>query len=207
MTEIEVASSSDPFQLTDAVVSDPNCIHSSLDSVNPTTGAASSAIANVIAGNGLQSASGFDPAHNLYYYVSFVFPAAKPTACNAPLTGDLSFVLNVITLATGNVVAIPLTNNSIGVGEITTTLGYMQTPRILVGAGSPIKYVGVCWSECQVAARTNTAQCYRGLQSRLLLLGQHHHRLGLHAPPAALRHLRRGRDRSDRQPAIYSGVG
>ena len=126
--------------LTDAAFSDPNCIHSSLDAVNPVSGSAYANIADVIAGSGLQQSAGFDPKRNLYYYVSFVFPAAKPTACNAPLTGDLSFVLNVITLDTGSVAAVPLVNNSIGVGEITTTLGYLQSASMLVGAGSPIKY-------------------------------------------------------------------
>lgn len=129
------------LEFADAAFSDPNCIHSSLDAVNPVTGSAYENIADVIAGSGLQQASGIDTKNSIYYYVSFVFPMTKKLACNEPLTGDLSFVLNVVALGTGTVQALPLTNNSIGVGEITVTLGYLQSNGILVGAGSPLKFV------------------------------------------------------------------
>lgn len=129
--------------------------------MNPVNGSATGPIASVVAGNGLQQASAFDPVRQVqlvesytlslslsliapqaYYYASFVFPAPdqKPRACQEPLTGDLSFVLNVVSVANGNVAALPFINNTIGIGEITTTLGYVQSGGYLVGAGSPIKY-------------------------------------------------------------------
>lgn len=55
-------------------------------------------------------------------------------------------MLNVITLASGQVVALPLVNNSMGLGEITSTLGFVQSSGVLVGAGSPIKCVRRCES-------------------------------------------------------------
>jgi len=111
----------------------PNCMHGSLDHVNPSTGSVEKHLNNILDTVGMSAYSAIAPISNQYYYIDLPLPSSS---------GVLQYILIAIDLSTGNLVSTNLLNNTIGLGDAWDTNYTMSAweangVATMVGAASP----------------------------------------------------------------------